>query len=132
MPLIVGKTMEFDRHVVHDGHANTYSLTKDGVFYKLKPMIKECEKVCNSARICLVNGRKILYGMKNQRMCYALILRKDKEGSGEIPLEVLDLLSEFGDIISDNVPEGLPPVRQINHQIDLLPGASLPNKVLIG
>ena len=62
-------------------------------------------------------------------MCYALIPRKDKEGSSEIPLEVSDLLSEFGDVISDNVLEGLPLVRQINHQIDLIPGASLPNKV---
>ena len=56
-------------------------------------------------------------------MCYALIPRKDKEGSSEIPLEVSNLLSEFGDIISDNVLKGLPPVRQIIHQIDLIPGA---------
>ena len=61
-------------------------------------------------------------------MCYALIPRKDKEGSGEIPLEVSDLLSEFGDIISNNVLEGLPLVRQIIHQIDLIPRDSLPNK----
>ena len=61
-------------------------------------------------------------------MCYALIPRKYKEGSSEIPLEVSNLLSEFGDIISDNIPEGLPPVRQISHQIDLIPGASFPNK----
>ena len=66
--------------------------------------------------------------MKHKCMCYALIPRKDKEGSGEIPLEVSDILSEFGDVISDNVLQGLPPVRQIIHQIDLLPGASLPNK----
>ena len=42
---------KFDRHVAHDGHANTYSLTKDGVHHKLKPMIKEGEKVCSSVRI---------------------------------------------------------------------------------
>ena len=115
-------------HVVHDGHANTYSLKKDGVHHKLKPMIKEGEKVCSSARIFFVDGRIFLDGMKHQHMCYALIPRKDKEGSSEIPLEVSDLLSEFGDIISNNVPEGLPPVRQISHQIDLVPRASLPNK----
>ena len=51
-------------------------------------MIKEGEKVCSSARICLVDGRKFLDCMKHQRMCYALIPRKDKEGSSEIPLEV--------------------------------------------
>ena len=61
-------------------------------------------------------------------MCYALIPRKDKEGSSEIPLEVSNLLSGFGDVISDNVPKGLPQVRQISHQIDLILGASLPNK----
>ena len=94
----------------------------------MKPMIKEGEKVCSSARICLVDGRKFLDGMKHQRMCYALIPRKDKEVSSEIPLEVSNLLSEYGDIISDNVPEGLPPVRQISPQIDLIPGASFPNK----
>ena len=109
--LLLGRLWQFDRYVVHDGHAKAYSLTKDGVHHKLTPMIKEGEKVCSSARICLVDGRKFLDGMKHQRMCYALIPRKDKEGSSEIPLEVLDLLSEFGDFISDNVLEGLPLVR---------------------
>ncbi|WP_141201780.1 hypothetical protein, partial [Paludifilum halophilum] len=94
----------------------------------MNPMKKEGEKVCSSARICLVDGRKFSDGMKHQHMCYALIPRKDKEGSSEMPLEVSDLLGEFGDIISDNVSDGLPPVRQINHQIDLIPGASFPNK----
>ena len=113
--LLLGRPWQFDRHVLHDGHANTYSLTKDGVHHKLKPIIREGEKVCNSARIYLFDGIKFLDDMKHQRMCYALILRKDKEGSSEIPLEVSYLLSEFGDVISDNVLEGLPPVRQINH-----------------
>ena len=53
---------------------------------------------------------------------------KDKEASSKIPTEILDLLSDFGDIISDNVLEGLQPIRKISHQIDLMPGASLPNK----
>ena len=70
----------------------------------MKPLIKEGEKVCNSARLFLVDGRKFLDGMKHQHMCYALIPRKDKEDSSEVPLEVLGLLSEYGDVIFDNVP----------------------------
>ena len=77
-------------------------------------MIREGEKVCSSARICLVDGRIFLDGMKQQHMCYALIPRKDKEGSSEIPLEVSGLLSESRDVISDNFLEGLPLVRQIS------------------
>ena len=95
----------------------------------MKPLIMEGEKVCSSVRVCHVGGRNFLDGIKHQHKCYNLIPRKDKEGSSEIPLEVLDLLSEFGEVISDNVLEGLPPVSQISHRIDLIPGASFPNKV---
>ena len=96
--LLLGRSWQFDRHVVHDGHANTNSLTKDGVWHKLKPLLKEGEKICISARVCLVDGKKILDGMKHQHMSYALIPRKYKEGSSEIPLKVSGLLSEYGDI----------------------------------
>ena len=81
---------------------------------KLKP-IKKGEKVCSSARICHVDGRNILDVMKHQSMCYALITGKDKEGSSEIPPEVSGLLSEYGNVISNNVPKELVPIRQIIH-----------------
>jgi hypothetical protein len=44
-----------------------------------------------------------------------------------LPIVVLDLLQEFGDVFPDEVPAGLPPMRGIEHQIDLIPGVSLPN-----
>ena len=46
--LLLGRPWQFDRHVVHDGHANTYSLTKDRICHKLKPMKRKGEKVCSS------------------------------------------------------------------------------------
>ena len=73
-----------------------------------------------SARVFLVDGRKFLDGMKHQHMCYALIPRKDKEGTSEVPLEVLGLLSEYEDAIFDNVLEELLLVRKISHKIDLI------------
>ncbi|KAK1605030.1 hypothetical protein QYE76_028703 [Lolium multiflorum] len=36
-------------------------------------------------------------------------------------------MKEFSDVFPEEVPTGLPPLRGIEHQIDLIPGASLPN-----
>ncbi|XP_057469634.1 uncharacterized protein LOC130758701 [Actinidia eriantha] len=35
---------------------------------------------------------------------------------------------EFEDVFPDEMPHGLPPIRGIEHQIDFVPGASIPNK----
>ena len=37
-------------------------------------------------------------------------------------------MQEFSDIVVDDLPDKLPPKRSINHHIDFIPGASLPNK----
>ena len=45
-----------------------------------------------------------------------------------LPPQVENLLSDFEDIFSNEGPNGLPPIRGIEHQIDLIPGASLPTR----
>ena len=37
-------------------------------------------------------------------------------------------MQEFQDVVVKDMPTELPPLRGIEHQIDLVPGASLPNK----
>jgi hypothetical protein len=41
------------------------------------------------------------------------------------PSPLLSLLKEFQDVFLDELPHGLPPLRGIEHQIDLLPGRTL-------
>jgi hypothetical protein len=47
-----------------------------------------------------------------------------------LPSVVFDVLQEFEDVFLEEVPPGLPPKRGIEHQIDLVPGASHPNCAL--
>nr|KYP38909.1 Transposon Ty3-G Gag-Pol polyprotein [Cajanus cajan] len=46
-----------------------------------------------------------------------------------LPQEGQKLLKEFDDLFPQEVPSGLPPLRGIEHQIDLIQGASLPNRL---
>ena len=43
--------------------------------------------------------------------------------------DVEELLKEFGDVFPKHTPHCLPPLKGIKHQIDLILGSSLPNKL---
>jgi hypothetical protein len=46
----------------------------------------------------------------------------------DLPEEVQELLENFANIVVDELPNSLPPIRSINHHIYLIPGKRLPNK----
>ncbi|XP_066344069.1 uncharacterized protein [Miscanthus floridulus] len=65
-------------------------------------------------------------------VCYALVCKETlfslEDTSISLPPAVTNLLQEYADVFPKEVPPGLPPIRGIEHQIDLIPGASLPNR----
>ena len=107
---------------------------------------------CTTVKICMVNGKQFEKEMKKNQVCFSIIPRKlsfvngdqvqensvnrvpvsgDRviDGSIErVPEEIKKMLNEYKDIIVDDIPDGLPLVRSISHCMDLIPGASLPNK----
>jgi hypothetical protein len=64
--------------------------------------------------------------------CYALVCKETlfsfEEMPSSLPPTVTKLLQEFADVFPAKVSPGLPPIRGIEHQIDLIPGASIPNR----
>ena len=47
----------------------------------------------------------------------------------DLPEEVQELLEEFTDIVVNELPHSLPPIRSVSHHIDFIPRSNLPNKV---
>lgn len=47
-----------------------------------------------------------------------------------LPSVFVSLLQEYEDAFPEDIPNGLSPIRGINHQIDFIPGASIPNKLV--
>ena len=68
--MLLGRSWQLDKHVVHDGRENTYTLTKDGVKHKLKPLKEKEENICSASIICFVDGKEFLKGMKLEHMYF--------------------------------------------------------------
>ena len=45
-----------------------------------------------------------------------------------LPSVFVELLQEFEDMFPEEMPSGLPPIRGIEHQIEFMPGAIIPNR----
>lgn len=57
----------------------------------------------------------------------ALLVKGEVTKPAAVPDLLQPLLDEFHDLIPEELPDGVPPMREIQHQIDLVPGARLPN-----
>ena len=58
----------------------------------------------------LLMGKNFLNTMMCEDVCFSIVPKDGKAKVQEVPIEVENLLKEFPDIVSDNVPNGLPPI----------------------
>ncbi|XP_074305010.1 uncharacterized protein LOC141639939 [Silene latifolia] len=70
--------------------------------------------------IQLIRGRKIFTASNMKEVT-------EEEGS-RLPAEIETLIHKFRDVFPKELPSELPPLRGIEHHIDLLPGVVLPNR----
>ncbi|GJS10165.1 reverse transcriptase domain-containing protein [Tanacetum coccineum] len=59
---------------------------------------------------------------------FGLLMIEENPVTAATPLSMVSLLNEFKDVFPEEIPAGLPVIREIQHCIDFLPGASIPNK----
>ena len=76
----------------------------------------------------MLSKREFVKETKATRFYYALIVQNGVVEYIPIPTEVAKLLEEYVDVITNELLDGLPQKREIQHHIDLILGSSLPNQ----
>jgi hypothetical protein len=133
--LLLGRLWQYDRNVVHDGRKNTHTLEKNGRTHMLLPIKDKEVKPKVSNTVLLMSGKELLKEVKEKEDTQFIVVRKPRivltsTRIDDLPEEIQELMEEFIDIVVDELPRSLPPIRSISHHIDLIPGASLPNKAV--
>ena len=119
--LLLGRQWKYDKRVIHDCRNNTYTFCKDGSKVVLLPLKDEGKEGS------MFLEKELVKEMKVTRFFYALIVKRGEEEDMPIPIVVAKVLEQYLDVIPKELPDGLPLKRDIQHHIDLIKGAYLPN-----
>jgi hypothetical protein len=128
--MLLGRPWLYDRRVLYDGYANTYSFNFQGKKFVLDPLqISEFDTKKKVVPVLTI--RQFSRIIEAENMVLLIVNREVKQEDNiiptDLPTEFLAMLEEFQDIMPDEVPNRLPPMREVQHAIDLIPGSTLPN-----
>ncbi|KAF8052299.1 hypothetical protein N665_1574s0001 [Sinapis alba] len=147
--ILLGRPWQSDRRVIHDGYTNNHSFEFKGKKTILVPLTP---KEVHDDQLQLQKKKEIdlkPYQKKKNHNFYAkqgdikrtlysqlpalLLVFKETlitntDSTPDYPCELVSLLQEYEDVFSADNPTGLPPIRGIEHQIDFVPGSTLPNR----
>ena len=151
--LLLGRPWQYDVDSVHHGRSNYYSFMFKGQKIVIHPITPEqvlkddiaratkAAKLVTSPPVAPVQheiklNNPILLATRADfdelhdanLLCYALVCSRmlvslDEAPMLHIPPAVANLLQVYKDVFPTELPPGLPPIRGIEHQIDLIPGA---------
>ena len=126
--LLLGRLWQFDRQVMYDGYKNTYCFSNDGHKIVLAPMKPMLELKSSKEESVLLSKGDFEKELNTRNVAYVVVVVKENDDVSKPPPIMQEMLKEFEDVVRDEIPHGLAPMRDIQHQIDLVPGAVLPNK----
>jgi len=97
-----------------------------------KPNERDKKKREENNLIMLATKSEMRDVRNNPNQTLIVLLYKDTLLSANnitsLPSVISHLLQDYKDVFPEEIPAGLPPLRGIEHQIDLIPGAALPNR----
>ncbi|KAL0641682.1 hypothetical protein Bca4012_102537 [Brassica carinata] len=155
--ILLGRPWQYDKRSVHDGFTNRYTFIHKEKQVTLAPMtpqevhhdqmhlkLKRGESKDASKSLLLeetsqvsklnlfATAKDIKTAVIEQSnlilVVYKELLSSTTNPAPEIQEEIECLLQKYRDVFPEDNPIGLPPIRGIEHQIDFVPGATLPNR----
>lgn len=92
----LGRPWQYDKEAVHHGKENKYSFKKDGVTYRIKPMVKEDKVEKATTKTLFMSGKEFLKELKEgEGEGYTIMVKPKEENSltqQTIPTKVQELL----------------------------------------
>ena len=114
--LILGRLWQYDVDVTHRCKDNVYVFFKNGKKIVLGPI-----KEGSVPKASKVKGKKL------KQVSAVVVTDGEMKNVAKILEAIQTLIKEFEELFLEELPTGLPPTRNIQHCIDLVPKASLPN-----
>ncbi|XP_059287581.1 uncharacterized protein LOC132040912 [Lycium ferocissimum] len=85
-----------------------------------------------SKKCLLAKPSNCLKGVDERHLMVCLfnkdLLLNANQATSTLPSSMSSLLQEYEALFPEEMPDGLPPLRGIEHQIDFIPGSQIPNK----
>lgn len=140
--LLLGRPWEYDKKIIHYGADNTYQFTWDSHKILLIPSKEVLTPPLplptvsappsqlpkkQTSLICSYEAFKSEF-ISEGRVFALIPSASAQRQKGPLHDDIVAVLQEFQDVFPTDLPTGLPPLRDIQHHIDLVPGATLPNR----
>ena len=98
---------------------------------KRKKRIKKKDKEDKNKKVSVFAKKREVESALMAREQLLVLMYKDvyftNDLNSSLPCEIVSLLQEFVDVFLEEIPYGFPPLRGIEHRIDFILSASLPN-----
>ncbi|XP_026437818.1 uncharacterized protein LOC113336036 [Papaver somniferum] len=123
--LLLERPWQYDIRAVHNCYENTYTFVHEGFTKVLWPLqssnsVKEpSDKKTDALVATIVHSLQPNHSLSSHEADKPMV---------EIPDKVQPLLSSFNDLFPTELPNVFPPLRDLQHQIDFIPGTSILNQ----
>lgn len=125
--IILGRPWQYDVDATHKGRTNQYIIKVDDFKVALMPLPPEVNSNSEKPNLMVQSQVDFKRILSEEKQGFAVVV-KEIQCSDEmcVPKCVEEILSLFPEVMGKKEP-ALPPHRSVDHRIDLIPGASLPN-----